>query len=169
MKTIHIFDIDGTILPSTFPNLQKNNKSIDEIIEDVLKRSQDVTLYPEFIRYYSHNCTNNTENFFLTGRQEKPFGSLTHSQLSPLKDLSPFHVIFYPGVNSYSLKQYYSWKIQEIQKLILEYNTNDPEGKININIYDDMNEYFNAIEEISKYFKICPSFRYIRNSKDWIL
>ena len=167
MKKIHIFDIDGTILPSLFPNIQKSDKSMDQIINDVLERSSEVDIYPEFINYYSLYCTNSTENVFLTGRQEKPFGNLTHSQLSPLKELSPFQVIFYPEENIYSLKQYFSWKLQEIQSLFLKYHALDHYEQVKFIVYDDMTAHFNNLKKLSDNLRINLTLRSIRNSNDW--
>jgi len=169
MKEIHVFDIDGTVLPSVFPNMQESDKSIDQIIKDVLECSNSVGLFPEFITYYSQNCANGSKNIFLTGRQESAFGDLTHMQLSPLKETSPFHIIFYPEENFYTSRDYFSWKTQEIRNLFLEHLSCNHHDQVKFIIYDDLTNHFGAIKEISKSLKVDLSLRSIKNSRDWTL
>ncbi|MFX1273954.1 MAG: hypothetical protein ACFFAT_02820 [Promethearchaeota archaeon] len=169
MKVIHIFDIDGCILPSVFFNIQYNDILKEEIIKEVINRSRNVVLFPEFINYYSQNCVNGSMNIFLTGRKERAFNQLTQTQLFPLKIISPFKIIYYPEEKSYLSKEYFNWKTKKIQNLFIENKSYNNDNQVEYIIYDDMIEHFNSIKKLAKSLNINISLKPIKTSNDWIL
>ncbi len=172
MKEICIFDIDGCILQSMFPNLDDNIKSREKLIVEALKKIDDISLFPEFVIYYKRFCEHSESIFFITGRRESEFGELTKMQLSPLKNIKEFRIIYYPEENSYESKEYFNWKIEKIQKIFndkLFQGFGDKSSKKNLyfKIFDDMPDYFPKVEDLAKNLDIQVKLVRIIKSESW--
>lgn len=143
MSKIFIFDIDGCILESVFPNLMPSNQHPDaqeQVVKEVNEKGWDVKLYPEFLRFYYNNCTYRDLISIVTGRQEHRFNKLTYHQL---QELRYDELIFYPKEGIYQKDIYLSWKCSMIQKLLKK--------GFKILIFDDHDDYFDDIDPHGKY------------------
>ncbi len=172
MKEIYIFDIDGCILLPIFPNFDDNSKSREELMVEVHKKIDNLSLFPEFVIYYKRFCEHSESIFFMTGRKESDFGELTKTQLSPLKNIKEFRIIYYPEKNLYESKEYFNWKIEKIQEIFndkLFQGFDDKSSKKNLyfKIFDDMADYFPKIEEIAKNLDIQVRLVRISKAESW--
>lgn len=134
-RKIYIFDIDGCILPSIFPNLSKKVS-----IEEIRKKMRLISVYKSFIEFYKY-ISNRPEikKIFITGRKAKNFKNETINQLKPL-EITQNQIIFYPNRYSYSKIRYFTFKIYNILKIALN-NKRYSE----IIIFDDICGYFNKL------------------------
>lgn len=147
MSHIEIYDIDGCICKSIFPNLEEK-ADIKKLKTKILKTQ----LYQEFIEYYKRITENNNiKIYFITGRKYKDFGPETKLQLKPLgQDLN---IIFYPDIYSHSKFQYFTFKIRSILKIVAELkkiadvSAQTDLGKINI--FDDLCQYYPKLLSIA--------------------
>ena len=172
MKEICIFDIDGCILPSIFPNLDDNSKSREKLIVDALKNIDNISLFPEFVIYYNRFCEHSESIIFITGRKESEFGELTKTQLSPLKDIKEFGIIYYPERNSYESNEYFNWKIKKIleifnDKIFQGFSDKSSKKDHYFKIFDDMPDYFPKVEEFAKNLYIQVKLVRINKSESW--
>ena len=172
MKEIFIFDIDGCILHSKFPDIHDNSQSKEIVIKEVLKNGNMVRLFPEFIEYYEKNCRAAETIFFMTGRQKNSLGELTERQLSPLNRIKPFQMIYYPEGTSHIATNYFDWKVNQLVEIFKKYNNSehhniDSKNKYIFKIYDDMKEYFPRIITIADEFNIKISLKHVISPEGW--
>jgi len=173
MKEIFIFDIDGCILHSKFPDIHDNGQSKENIIKEVLTNGNKVSLFPEFIEYYEKSCKAAETIFFMTGRQKSSLGELTESQLSPLNKIKPFQMIYYPEGKSHMATNYFNWKVNQQVEIFKKYNNSElhnegSQSKYIFKIFDDMKEYFPRIIAIADEFKIQISLKHVNSPEGWI-
>ena len=143
-EIIYIFDIDGCILPSVFPNL--NEKAS---IEEMRKGIKAISIYQSFIKYYELISKNSgKERFFITGRKAKDFKNETINQLKPL-EITENQIIFYPNRYSYSKIRYFTFKIYNILRIALN-NKRYSE----IIVFDDICAYFNKLSRKAEIMNI---------------
>ena len=134
-EIIYIFDIDGCILPSIFPNLSKKVS-----IEEIRNKIKAISIYKSFIEYYGLISKGpGKEKFFITGRKAKDFRNETIDQLKPLK-IKENQIIFYPNIYSHSKIRYFTFKIYNILRIAFN-NKRYSE----IIVFDDICDYFNKL------------------------
>ncbi len=172
MKEIHVFDIDGCVLTSQFPNISENNQSGEKGVREVLEISEKVSLFPEFLIFYENRCKVANEVIFLTGRQESEFGKLTRNQLKPLEEIRAYRIYFYPEEKSHRAKEYFDWKVVKIQEIFDSVIKRANSSHIPVNhfvfrIFDDMSDYFSRIKNIAERFNLTVSLTLINRPKDW--
>lgn len=172
MKEIFIFDMDGCVLPSMFPNIHDNGQSREEIIKEVLENGYKTSLFLEFIEFYETHCKAAESIFFMTGRQKSDLGELTETQLSPLKEIKPFQIIFYPEGKAHVAKEYFDWKVNHLGEIFNNYiNPELPnenfKDKYSFKIFDDMPDYFPRVKEIADSQGVNITLRAIKGSEDW--
>ncbi|MFX1329107.1 MAG: hypothetical protein ACFE91_13350 [Promethearchaeota archaeon] len=171
MREVYIFDIDGCIMPPIFSNFNRNG-SRKTIVKEVIKNGNNVSLYPDFIKFYEKNCIQAESIYFITGRKESEFGKLTEDQLQRLTNIKPFQVIFYPEVKRYKIHKYIAWKEKKVKEIIMNivnqsrFIKNSQENVI-INIFDDINDYFHRIQEYKNRFKIQIRTNCIDSENGW--
>ncbi len=173
MKEIYIFDIDDCILPAVFPNLDDNSMPREKVIKDTLEKGKYVSLFPEFMEYYEKYCKNAVSIFFLTGRQEREFSELTEMHLMPLKKIKPFQIIYYPAELSHTSKEYFEWKVKQIQEILIgKFNQELSDENLKKNfifkIFDDITDYFPRVQEIAGSLGLNISLISIDSSKKWL-
>ncbi len=135
-----IFDIDGCIMPSMFPNIEEGEKQSPEDNENIVKRinneGRHVRIWQEFFDFYLHHCKPREERiYFVTGRKRSHFGALTNVQLFPIDYTD---IIFYPEVLNHTEYIYHKWKYNAILGLI--------EFSKPAFIFDDDTGYFDALK-----------------------
>lgn len=172
MKEIFIFDIDGCVLSQIFPNIYENNNTNEEFIKVALKKSENIFLFEEFIRFYEKYCKNAFQIYFITGRQEHYFSEITEKQLFPLKSIRTFKIIYYPDDKSHTAEEYFNWKIEIVgeifEKYAIAFNTNENLGtELIFKIFDDMDEYFPRLKEISKKYEFKNKLVSISSPEIW--
>ncbi|MFX0036292.1 MAG: hypothetical protein ACFE9I_11720 [Candidatus Hermodarchaeota archaeon] len=171
MRELYIFDIDGCIMPPIFSNFNRNG-SRRTTVKEVIKNGNNVNLYPDFIKFYEKNCIQAESIFFITGRKESEFGTLTESQLKPLISIKNFQIIFYSEKKSYKIQNYFTWKVKKVKEIIKNiiknrrFNEKSKE-KVIINIFDDMNNYFHRIRKYENRYKVQIHTKWIDNNNDW--
>lgn len=164
-KEIYIFDIDGCIMPSIFPNIHDPNQNREQIIRDVNEEGKDIRLFPEFIKFYENICKKVALLvFFITGRQQKAFGELTEDQLKKLRKFKHYFILFYPEEYSHVPKTYFQWKIEMITCIFRVFKNS--EGII-FRIFDDMGDYFNEIKFIANSLNLKQKCYLINNDNLW--
>lgn len=171
MKEVYIFDIDGCVMPPVFSDI-KIDESREITIMKIVENSNDIELYPEFIRFYDKYCKGAEMIFFITGRKGSEFGKLTENQLESLSDIRDFQIIYYPEKKSHKIRKYFSWKVKKIKKIIknaAKYKGfNDDKGKaLKFNIFDDMDGYFTKIEDFATHYGVQAHLSLIENDNSW--
>ena len=172
MKEVFIFDMDGCVLPSMFPNIHDNGQSREEMIKEVLENGIRTSLFPEFIGFYKTHCKTAESIFFMTGRQKSELGELTETQLSPLKEIKPFQIIFYPEGKAHVAKEYFDWKVNRMGEIFNNYidpelHNENSKGKYIFKIFDDMPDYFPRIKEIAENQGLNIALQAIKGPEDW--
>ena len=169
-EDIYIFDIDGCVMPPIISNFNDNHTSRKETVKEVINNGHTIKLYPDFIKYYKRNCERSESVIFITGRKKSEFGKLTESQLKPLNKIKRYQIIYYPERNVHESDIYFEWKIKKVKKLI---NRN---GKIQykdhskarfFKIFDDMDEHFPKIKELSEIFGVKVKLYSINGKNSW--
>ncbi len=159
-EIIYIFDIDGCILPSIFPNLSK--KVSIELIRNKIKT---ISIYKSFIEYYKL-ISNSPEikKIFLTGRKAKDFRNETIDQLKPL-GIKENQIVFYPNTYSHSKIRYFTFKIYNILKIAFS-NRKHSE----IIVFDDICDYFKRLSERASIMNIITlKLNCVKEPKDYWL
>ncbi|MHA1294694.1 MAG: hypothetical protein ACTSQJ_18815 [Promethearchaeota archaeon] len=172
MKEIYIIDIDGSIMPALFSNIDENRESRDKIIKKILEKGNGIFLFPEFIEFYEKCCKHAEAVIFITGRQESEFGELTELQLKPLKNIKDFQIIYYPEQKTYKANEYFNWKIKKIQeifngKIIKDNNLRIVNNDTIFRIFDDMDDYFPKLKEIVDKLNLNAVLISISDSNTW--
>jgi len=172
MKEIFIFDMDGCVLPSMFPNIHENGQSREELIKKVLENGNRTALFPEFIDFYKTHCKAAESIYFMTGRQKSDLGEFTETQLSPLKEIKPFQIIFYPESKSHVEKEYFDWKVARMGEIFNKYINAEIDNEISksnysFKIFDDMSDYFPRVKEMAGNQALNITLRAIKIPDDW--
>ena len=154
MKKIFIFDIDGCVLPSIFPNIHEDNQSKEKIIKNALEIGDKISLFPDFIEFYKKYCKSAESVIFITGRQKSSLGGLTETQLAPLREIKEFSLIYYPEEKSHIAKEYFDWKVNRIREILKgeikkTVAVGVKEKRFLLKIFDDTPDYFPKIKEIA--------------------
>lgn len=163
-KEIYIFDIDGCIMPSIFPNIHDPNQNREQIIREVNEEGKDISLFPEFIKFYKNIYKKALLVLFITGRQQKTFGELTEYQLKKLRTFKHYFILFYPEEYPHVPKAYFQWKIEMITCIFRVFKNS--EG-IMFRIFDDMGDYFNEIKFIAISLSLKHKCYFINSDKLW--
>ncbi len=169
-REIYIFDIDGCIMPPIVSNFDDNDNSREDFVNEIVDNGSKIKLYTDFIKYYKKNCRKAESVVFITGRKKSEFGKLTTSQLKPLDHIRIYQIIYYPEGKQHKSNEYFEWKIKNIQELI---NTNgknqykDYSKKLFFKIFDDMDEYFPKIKQLSEIFGVKVKFYSINGENSW--
>ena len=171
MKEVYIFDIDGCVMPPIFSDFQ-NDELREKTISKIVENSDNIKLYPDFIRFYDKHCKNAEMIFFITGRKGSEFGKLTETQLESLSTIRNFQIIYYPEKKSHKVRKYFSWKVKKIKKIIkneAKFKTFKDNGEktINFNIFDDMDGYFSKVEDFATHYGIQAHVSLIENESSW--
>ncbi|GAG69306.1 unnamed protein product, partial [marine sediment metagenome] len=156
--SIHIFDIDGCITTSFFPNIEK----IVDIQETKLILSSAKLFFFFKIYFSSIPKDNLTKVYFLTGRKTEYYREETINLLSEL-GVKEDQIIFYPNNYTYSRLRYFTFKTYNCLRIILK-----DKKKSKVYIYDDLPDYFPKLRKILKnqeYFNV--SYYEIRDQIDW--
>ena len=171
MKEVYIFDIDGCVMPPIFDGFE-NDESREKTIRKIVDNSNNINLYPEFIRFYDRHCKNAEMIYFITGRKGSEFGKLTENQLESLSHIKNFQIIYYPEKKPHKIRKYFSWKVKNIKKIIknaanskMFKDNNDKSLKFNI--FDDMDGYFSKIEDFATYYGVQAHLSLIENENSW--
>ncbi len=172
MKEIFIFDMDGCVLPSMFPNIHENGHSREELINKVLENGNRTTLFPEFITFYETHCKAAESIYFMTGRQKSDLGELTETQLSSLKEIKPFQIIFYPESKSHVENEYFNWKVARMREIFNNYintevSNDSSKTSYSFKIFDDMPDYFPRVKEIADNLGLNITLQAINGPEDW--
>ena len=171
-EEIYIFDIDGCIMPPIISNFNEDDddKSREKIINEIVDNGSKIKLHKDFVKYYKRNCERSESVIFITGRKKSGFGKLTESQLKPLNKIKRYRVIYFPERKLHESDVYFEWKIKKVKELI---NRN---GKIQykdhskarfFKIFDDMDEYFPKIKELSEIFGVKVKLYSINGENSW--
>lgn len=136
-EKIYIFDIDGCIMPSLFPNTFFNNLEEKEaLVKKVNEEGWNVLPCNEFLQYFINIYEEAFKIFFLTGRQKENFYSLTIHQL---RRIDYDDITFFQD-GGISQDAYLKYKTNYFYKLFEEYGM-DKEYFI----FDDHNDYFQVV------------------------
>lgn len=167
---VNIFDIDGCIIKDVFSNKELTTEDIEKtrVMLDKIKP------YNTFLDYFKKVCIkeNVINNIFITGRKEKDYGEITRKQLKLLNHT--YGISFYPNNLRHIPEQYFQWKIdiiKETSKFMVKINKTfddfyKEKTKVIINIYDDLNQYFEKLEDGQQ--KDCKyNFYHIKNKNNW--
>jgi len=169
-EDIYIFDIDGCVMPPIISDFNDNHTSRKETIKEVINNGHTIKLYPDFIKYYKRNCKRSESVIFITGRKKSEFGKLTESQLKPLNKIKRYQIIFYPERNPHESDVYFEWKIKKVQELIDNNGKNqikDYSKLHSFKIFDDMDDYFPKIKELSEIFGVRIKLYLINGKNSW--
>ena len=168
MNEVYIFDIDGCIMPPIISNFDENGEPREKMVNEARKIGLKLGLFSNFINYYEKSCKHAISVYFITGRKKSEFGKLTESKLSLLKQLRAFHIVYYPESKLHKSQEYIEWKTNIVQKIIKR-NTNDKNYGNNIvfHIFDDMNDYFPSLKELSETNGLEVNFSLIKGEKSW--
>ena len=169
-EEIYIFDIDGCIMPPIISNFDDNNNSREETVKESVSNGQKMELFPEFIKFYQNHCERAKLVIFITGRKKSEFGDLTEFHLKPFDGLKRYKIIYYPEGKPHNSDEYFEWKIKEIQKIlnINEKNQfNEYNNSVSFKIFDDMDDYFPKIKDLSKKFGINIQLYLIKGENSW--
>jgi len=156
-RNMFIFDIDGCIMPSLFPNLKAQDpEERDALIKKVIQKGVGMKPYSSFSRFLKNNVRHDDLIYFVTGRQESSFGNLTRHQLVKYIYLTKTlpEIIFYPEHGTYEEKSYLKWKHETIRDLLQI-------GYFH-HVFDDMNGYFDPLENVHG----CKCYQ-VQDEKDW--
>lgn len=156
-KKMFIFDIDGCIMPSLFPNLTKQDpKEKEDLIKEVNQKGFKTDFYRSFFKFYRNNIKYDDLVYFITGRQESSFGALTRHQLSKLIHFSKIQptIIFYPEDKDHVETEYLNWKKETIIDLF--------DIGFYHNVFDDMNGYFRDLKTIHG-----SQCHQVKSDEDW--
>lgn len=141
-KEIHIFDIDGCIMPSIFP------KDVEGWFdtEEVIKRMEKQEIYPQFKKFYKLLIENirDIKIYFLTGRAKDEFLKITIEQLAVLDTRKNRDHLIMNNISTKDVitaEKYFKYKIDKSMKIIVEDN-----GKSSINIYDDRFSHYPSLK-----------------------
>ena len=171
MKEVYIFDIDGCVMPPIFSDF-KIYESRENTIKKIVDNTNNIKLFPDFIRFYDKYCKNAEMIFFITGRKGSEFGKLTENQLESLSNIRNFQIIYYPEKKSHKIRKYFSWKVKKIREIIKNAANSktfkdDDEKIIKFNIFDDMDGYFSIIEDYATHYGVQAHLSLIENDKSW--
>ncbi|MHA1932680.1 MAG: hypothetical protein ACW96X_09090 [Promethearchaeota archaeon] len=171
MKEVYIFDIDGCIMPPIFSDFNMD-ESREKTIKKIVDNSNNLELYPDFIRFYDKHCKNAELIFFITGRKGSEFGKLTEKQLESLSNIRKFQIIYYPEKKSHKIRKYFSWKVKKIKKVIknaikLKNSKDNSEIALKFNVFDDMDGYFSKIEDFATHYGVQAELSLIDNENSW--
>ena len=164
IEHIFIFDIDGCIMKSIFPNIHDNDQDRDQIIKEVNEYGKTISLFSDFIHYYKLHCTKHSLVFFITGRQDKPFRALTEYQLRPLQTIKPYFLVFYPLNKEHTAIQYFQWKVNMIFSIFKLFQSIK---NIIFHIFDDMVDYFDSLRIIVKSMDLTCHLHNIYKNDQW--
>ncbi|MHA1933165.1 MAG: hypothetical protein ACW96X_11525 [Promethearchaeota archaeon] len=171
MKEVYIFDIDGCVMPPIFSDFNME-EAREKTIKKIVDNSNNLELYPNFIRFYDKHCKNAELIFFITGRKGSEFGKLTEKQLESLSNIRNFKIIYYPEKKSHKIRKYFSWKVKKIKNVIKDV-AKTKNLKVNIDkgikfkIFDDMDGYFSKIESFATHHGVQAHFSLIENDNSW--
>ena len=169
-EEIYIFDIDGCIMPPIISNFDDNDNAREETVKVSVSNGQKMELFPDFINYYKKHCERAKLVVFITGRKKSEFGELTEFHLKPFERIKRYKIIYYPEGKPHNSDEYFEWKIKKIQKIlnIKEKNQfNDYNNSVSFKIFDDMDDYFPKIEDLSKKFGIKIQLYLIKGENSW--
>ena len=169
-EEIYIFDIDGCIMPPIISNFNDDDKSREKTVNEIVSNGSKIKLYTEFVKYYKKNCRKAESVVFITGRKKSEFGKLTESQLKPLDDTKRYRIIYYPERITHEPNEYFEWKIKNIKELINANGRNQYNDYSKVRffkIFDDMDEYFPKIKELSEIFGVKVKFYFINGKNSW--
>ena len=130
-SNIFIFDIDGTVMPNLFT---LNSKT-------PLNQISQLSLYPEFVRFYKNYCPKSLAVYFITGRKQRDYGMITEKQLGLLKRYKEFTIMYYPEDKPHELEEYFIWKATSIKEIMNQWNSEI----VQFHIYDDLEGLFPVI------------------------
>jgi len=163
MGDVFIFDIDGCIMPDIFSTDKKSITSNNNSNRENVKIISQLSLYPEFLKFYKNNCTKSLAVYFLTGRKQTAYGNITEKQLRPLQFYKNFVIKYYPEEKPHKLKEYFRWKAESIKAIMNQWN----QDFLRFHIYDDLEDLFPIIfQEISPKIKDY-NFQLIQTQADW--
>ena len=171
MKEVYIFDIDGCVMPPIFSDIE-NDESREKTIRKIVDTSNNIKLYPDFIRFYDKHCKNAEMIFFITGRKGSEFGKLTEKQLESLSNIRNFQIIYYPEKKSHKIRKYFSWKVKKIKRIIknaakFKSFKDNNDKTLKFNIFDDMDGYFTKIEDFATHYGVQAHLSLIENDNSW--
>jgi len=163
MGDVFIFDIDGCIMPNIFSIQEKSKKSNSNSNRENMKNLSQLSLYPEFLKFYKINCPKSIAVYFLTGRKQRDYGTITEKQLRPLQSYKNFAIKYYPEGKPHKLTEYFKWKAISIKVIMNQWK----QDFVRFHIYDDLEELFPIIfQKISS--KINDyNVKLIQTQADW--
>ena len=164
MADIYIFDIDGCIMPNLFQNFTEAMDISENLNYKFEDNITNLRIFPEFVDFYKRNCSNSLAVYFITGRKQAEYGTITELQLYPLKKYKNFFLEFYPEDKSHFKKEYFDWKYYIINGIIDYYNRDSE----NIHIYDDFEDIIIKLMEISALNQKIHC-NLIQKQTDWII
>ena len=168
MNEVYIFDIDGCIMPPIISNFDKTAKPREKMVNEAKNIGRKIKLFSNFINYYEKYCKHANSVFFITGRKHSEFGTFTESKLSILKKLKAFQIIYYPESKLHESQEYFEWKTNIVQKIIRRSITDKIYGNnIIFHIFDDMNDYFPSLKELSEQNGLEVNLSLIKGEKSW--
>lgn len=157
-------------MPPIISNSDDNNNSREKTVKESVSNGYKIELFPDFINYYKKHCGRAKIVVFITGRKKSEFGKLTEFHLKLLDRIKRYKIIYYPEGKYHKSNEYFEWKIKKIQKIlnINEINqSNDYKKRLSFKIFDDMDDYFPKIKELSKKFGVKIQFNLIKGENSW--
>ena len=159
-------------MPPIFSNFVNENDPREKIVKYVEENGYKFELFPEFIVFYENKCKAAESVIFLTGRKKSEFSKLTDSQLSLLKGIKSFKVIYYPEEKQNIAKEYFDWKPKQIHRIIKEsfknhQFDNDYRKSLCIKVFDDLTEYYPKVENIAKELDLAIELFTIEGRESW--
>lgn len=152
-QEIHIFDIDGCIVPirntegrRILPKEFMNEADFDYSITK--KHMKTAYILSEFITFYKFLCSSfdTIQFYFVTGRKKKYLESETLQQFKILiSSKNHFIIKYFPDDIEMTRHSYFNFKIYTIGGIIM----ND-KGNSTIHVYDDRYAYFPVLETWAK-------------------
>jgi len=163
MGNIFIFDIDGCIMPNIFPFV-KDIKIENEINnQEIIKKASNLSLFPEFIEFYKRNCRDSLAVYFLTGRKQKYYGKTTEKQLKPIRIYKNYIIKHYPDKKTYTLTEYFQWKVDNIKEIIIKWLSYD----VKFHIFDDLEDLFPILFREIPHIATEYNCKLIQEQSDW--
>ena len=129
-KDVYIFDIDGTIVKDIFSNL---NTFVP--VDEARKLMAEQTISNNFVTFFNKIAHNHI--YFVTGRQHKFYGDITHNLLKKINIDN--NIIFFPDTKQITVENYIKFKINSIKKIIKNHKNQW------IIIFDDKPLYFKPL------------------------
>jgi len=164
MTDIYIFDIDGCIMPNRFQNFTEDSDNSDIFKNDIKDEVARLSIFPEFVEFYKHNCVNSLAVYFITGRKRKEYSKVTEQQLSSLRKFKQYSLKYYPDDKSHIKKDYFIWKFDMISNIISQYRHISE----NFYIYDDFKDIIFKLKDFN-FLNQKIHCNLIRAKTDWIL